>query len=209
MLSTDKDVSKPTRHELLLLLLGLGQKGTSTAGVSGITRLQKLLFLTWKEGGVDLIGDAFDFKPYKAGPYSRKLYDELEFLENIGLVQSEIEGEASEVEAAEIEEISFEQLMGDDADPFVDIPSQAEAMTADAYEGRKFTLTERGLEEVHKIISSGKGSAAETGIRRIKSKFGNFSLQDLLYHVYTKYESQGWTSESEIRDKVLARGGRR
>ena len=198
-----------SRHQLLLLLLGLDADGVSNKGVSGITRLQKLLFLLWKDSGLEEVNAAFDFKPYSAGPYSRKLYDELEFLENVGLIKSEVEGEVTEVEAAELREVSFEQLMGDDAAPYLDVPNSAAAMTADNYEERKFTLTPRGLKTVRDIISSGKAQVAESGIRRLKSRFGNFSLQDLLYHVYTKYDGEGWTSESEIRSKVLARGGRK
>lgn len=193
-------------HQMLLLLLGLDTSGVSERGVSGITRLQKLLFLLWKEAGLAQVQEYFDFKPYKAGPYSRRLYDELEFLENIGLVRSEVAGEATDVEAAELEEVSFEQLMGNDAGPFVDVRSQSQAMTPDAYEEKRFTLTAKGLQTVRRIIASGKFKVAEDGIRRIKTKFGNFSLQDLLYHVYTKYEAEGWTSASEIKQKVLSRG---
>ena len=193
----------------MLLLLGLDSDGLSSKGITGITRLQKLLFLLWKEAGIESVDTAFDFKPYKAGPYSRKLYDELEFLENIGLIQSEIEGQASEVEAVELEEVSFEQLMGEDADPYIDVPNQGDAMTADTYEERRFTLTPRGLETARKILAGGKAKDAEDGVRRIKSRYSGFSLQDLLYHVYTKYEGDGWTSESEIRSKVLAKGSRR
>jgi hypothetical protein len=40
-------------------------------------------------------------------------------------------------------------------------------------------------------------------VRRIKTKYGALSLQDLLHYVYTKYPAM--TSESEIKDKVLRR----
>ncbi len=41
------------------------------------------------------------------------------------------------------------------------------------------------------------------GIRKIKRKYGNYSLSDLLYYVYTKYPEM--TTESAIKDKVLRR----
>lgn len=195
-----------SRQSLLLLLLGVDESGATPVGIGGMTRLQKLLFLLWKEAGIEEVDHAFAFKAYKAGPYSRRLYDELELLENLGLIKGEDQGEATEAEAAEIEELSFEHLMGDDARPFQSVHSRSEAGTADSFEERRFTLTDKGLERVKKLLDDAKDQPFVDGIRRMKSKFANYSLQDLLYYVYTKYEDEGWTSESEIRDKVLRKG---
>lgn len=203
------DVQSPTRlskQQLLILLLGLDGGGVSAKGIGGITRLQKLLFLLWKEAGIQEVDSGFEFKPYKAGPYSRKLYDELELLENLNFIESEVQGEATEAEAAEIEELSFEQLLGDDANTFCDVPSRREASTADSFEERRFRLTKKGLDSVNQLLAQPATKPFVDGIRKIKSKFANYSLQDLLYHVYTNYEADGWTNESEIRDKVLRKG---
>lgn len=195
-----------SRQSLLLLLLGADDSGATMAGIGGMTRLQKLLFLLWKEGNIQEVDAGFEFRPYKAGPYSRKLYDELELLENLDLIQSEDQGEATEAEAAEIEELSFEHLMGDDARPFLSVHSRSEASTADSFEERRFTLTPKGLDRVKNLLEDRNNEPFVDGIRRIKSKFANYSLQDLLYYVYTRYEDEGWISESEIRDKVLRKG---
>jgi len=202
-MSTAPAISK---QALLLLLLGTDDSGPTPTGIGGMTRLQKLLFLLWKEAGIEEVDRGFEFRAYKAGPYSRKLYDELELLENLGLIKGEDQGEATEAEAAEIEELSFEHLMGDDAHPFQSVRSRSEASTADSFEERRFTLTDEGLQLVTKLFNDPKYRTFVDGIRRIKSRFANYSLQDLLYHVYTKYEDEGWTSESEIRDKVLRKG---
>lgn len=206
MSATHVSTQSLSKHELLMLLLSVGPNGLSSSGVSGITRLQKFLFLLWQESQLKQIGDEFDFKPYKAGPYSKNLYDELEFLENIGLIHSEIQGEASEIEAADLEALTFEQLMGDDADPFLDDPKPQFANTSDIYEERRFAPTAKGVELIKAILDRSDAKVVADGIRKIKTKYGNFSLQDLLYHVYTKYEKGGWTSASEIRSKVLSRG---
>jgi hypothetical protein len=200
--------SRITKHQLLMLLLGLEGATVSAKGIGGITRLQKLLFLLWKEAGIQEVETGFEFKPYKAGPYSRKLYDELELLENLGFIQSQVQGEATEAEAVELEELSFDQLMGDDASAFQDVTTRGEATTADTFEERRFTLTKQGLDTVKSLLQKPDVKPFADGIRRIKSKFANYSLQDLLYHVYTKYDDEGWTSESEIRDKVLSKGRR-
>src|SRR5437660_385408 len=102
-----------SRRDIELLLLGIGpQSGHFSAGISGLTRLQKLLYLLEAEGHVSPSGDGFQFEPYKAGPYSAKLYDDLEFLENLGLIRSEITAEATPAEAAELDKLSFDELMG-------------------------------------------------------------------------------------------------
>lgn len=203
------DVPAISKKSLLLLVLAVDESGASSAGIGGITRLQKLLFLLWKEAGIEEIDRGFQFKAYKAGPYSRKLYDELELLENLGYIKSEEQGEATEAEAAEIEELSFEHLMGDDVHPFQSVHSRGEATTADSFEERRFTLTQKGLDEVNSLLQRTEMRPFIDGIRKIKSKFANYSLQDLLYYVYTKYEAEGWTSESDIRDRVLRRGALR
>ena len=200
--SAKSNLPKVSKHQLLLLLLGLDGPSVTAKGIGGITRLQKLLFLLWKEADIQEVESCFQFKPYKAGPYSRKLYDELELLENLALIQSEVQGEATEAEAAELEELSFEDLMGDDGQTFGD----AEVTSSDAFEERRFTLTDSGLELVREMLDKPEYQPFVDGIRKIKSKFANYSLQDLLYHVYTKYEEGGWTSESEIRDRVLRKG---
>ena len=196
----------PSKQSILLLLLGLEGPEVSTKGIGGITRLQKLLFLLWKEAGIDEVERGFQFKPYKAGPYSRKLYDELELLENLGYIKSEVQGEATEAEAVELEELSFEHLMGDDASPFKGTHTRSQASTSDTFEERRFILTEKGLATVRSLLTKPATEPLADGIRRIKSKFANYSLQDLLYHVYTKYENEGWTSDSEILEKVLKKG---
>jgi hypothetical protein len=198
--------AKLSKQNVLLLLLGLDGTSVSAAGIGGITRLQKLLFLLWKEAGIREVDSAFEFKPYKAGPYSRKLYDELELLENLEFITSDAQGEATEPEAAEIEELSFEQLMGEDAHAFMSVPTRQAAGAADAFQERKYALTEKGLVAARAMLARPDFKPFVEGIRKIKSKFSEYSLQDLLYHVYTKYESEGWTSESEIRDKVLRKG---
>lgn len=54
-----------------------------TEGIRGITKLQKLLFLIEQETEFfKAYGDvvAFEFAPYKMGPFSEHVYEEVEFL---------------------------------------------------------------------------------------------------------------------------------
>lgn len=183
------------RRNLVLLLVGLNEQGKTADSVGGITRLQKFLYLLEQESGLEPKGDGFEFKAYKAGPYSSALYDDLEFLENLDYLGSEVEGEATEAEAAEVDMLDFDELMRDKDDD--------DGRTADVYEERKFYLTDKGKEFVEKLLKNKDYQPVVDAIRKIKSKYGRHSLNDLLYYVYTKYPDM--TTESEIKDKVLRR----
>ena len=191
-----------SKHGLTLVLIGLDPDGNIGEGLGGITRLQKYLFLIEKEGGISLPVQEFEFKAYKAGPYSSKLYDDLEFLENLGYIGSEITADATEEEAAEIEDISFDGLMGDGAEE-TDGKLYDGFGASDAYNERRFILTQKGRKRVEELLSNTEYRTTIDSIRKIKSKFNAHSLSDLLYYIYTKYPEM--TVESEIKDKVLRR----
>ncbi len=196
------------RKDLLLLLVGLSREGTPDDQVNGVTRLQKLLFLLQEEAGLRPSGEDFEFTAWKAGPYSSKLYDDLEFLENLGLLEADTVAGATEAEVSEAIEaerqlegdsaLSFEYLMGSD--------QPAREPDASIFEERRFRLTDKGAKRVKDLLSRGDLEPITEGIRKIKSRYSRYSLNDLLYHVYTKYPDM--TVASEIRDKVLSRGRR-
>lgn len=192
-----------SRRNLILLLVGLD---SNSAGLGGITRLQKLLFLLGEEEGLRPIEGGYKFEAYKAGPYSPELYDDLEFLENLGLLKGEVTAEASEAEAAEVDRLSFDHLMGRDVEQSPEGAVDGVG-AADTYEERRFQLTEKGRSRLAELLQTEELLPVANKIRRIKSKYGKYSLKDLLYHVYTKYPAM--TTESEIRDEVLRRGSRR
>ena len=191
------------RRNLLFLLLGVESDPT---GLGGITRLQKLMFLLGREEGVESL-DGFEFEAYKAGPYSPQLYDDLEFLENLGYIESEASTEASEPEAAEVDRLSFDHLMGAEVEHSGDGLEVDGPASADSYEERRFRLSALGQERIEELLMSKQFTPVVNKIRRIKSKYGRYSLNDLLYYVYKKYPEL--TTESEIRDRILRRGSRR
>ncbi len=177
-----------SKHALTLILLGLDPDGGIAEGIGGITRLQKYLFLLEKEEHVLPSGQGFEFKAYKAGPYSSKLYDDLEFLENLGFIKSEITATATDAEVAEIEDLSFDDLMGDGADKDETDGVLFDGFGAsDAYHEHRFILTQRGRIKVEKLLANTEYVPVVDSVRRIKSKFNTHSLSDLLYYVYTKY----------------------
>jgi len=181
------------RRDLVMLLLGVDARGEESEGLGGITRMQKLLFLLERED--------------KAGPYSAALYDDLQFLENLGLVQTEVTSEATEAESAELDLLSFDELIdgGAESEEGQAVDGMA---AADAHEERRYRLTPKGMDHVRKLLGAGMDAArvAADGIRRVKSRYSELSLSDLLYYVYTKYPEMA--VESEIRDQVMRRARR-
>lgn len=185
------------RRQLLSLLVGLTEHGDLDGSISGITRLQKFLFLLQEEAGLKELHDGgFEFEPYKAGPYSPKVYDDLELLENLGLIAHIGTAEASESESADIERLSFDDLMG---------PEDGEGRSGapDSYEERSYMLTDRGRQWVESLRNEDEYAVIADGIKRVKSRFSRYSLRDLLKYVYENYPEM--TTESEIIDEVLGR----
>ena len=132
------------RRDLLMLMLGVSTDTRARSEISGITRLQKFLFLLTEETDITLSSEGFDFVAYKAGPYSARLYDDMELLENFGLVEAQVTSEAT---GAEVDELEFSDLMGDKVEG---------ETTADAYEEKSFGLTAKGREVVKDLLSSKK-----------------------------------------------------
>jgi uncharacterized protein YwgA len=193
-------MSEIARRDLILLLLNLSARSGIDEGLGGITRLQKFLFLLDREERVSPSGEGFAFQPYKAGPYSSRLYDDLEFLENLGLIEGKVTGEATEQESAEMD-LSFEDLIPPENER--ESTANSHFGTADDYEERKFHLTAKGKEKVESLLSNDKYKPLVNSINRINSKYGPYPLSDLLYYVYTKYPEMA--TESEIREQVLTR----
>jgi len=179
-----------TRGQMLMMLLAApGVRGKEGEPIQGTTRLQKLLFLMEHEAKIKPSkGDDFDFTAWKFGPVSKELYDDLEKLENLGLLESEPVSDPSDTELDEYG-LSFDDLMGEE-----------ESQSRDNFEEKRYKLSEKGLQwvrdrELH--------TEAFDKIKRIKEKYGALSLQDLLHYVYTKFPDM--TTASEIKGKVLRR----
>jgi len=72
---------------LLLLLYASGPSGYECEPVRGKTRLQKEVFLTQKSLREAGIFTYYPFRPYKLGPYSKELYDDIEYMEYEGVLE--------------------------------------------------------------------------------------------------------------------------
>ncbi len=101
------------KSDLILLLLN----GDNRHPIDGITRFEKLVFLTQKEvlDKSDNIKIKFDFGPDRFGPLSMEIYDELDFLKSVGMIE---EGDGRKYEITDkgvrfLEKKTFERVNED------------------------------------------------------------------------------------------------
>lgn len=168
---------------LLVLLYTPGSSGTPGEAISGITRLQKLVFLLKQgEGPKAIVQSAQEFlyKPFKMGPFSADLYRDLDVLKSLGYVRTR----------------KLEFLITDDDDPDADEESGTSSRVV---ESTQFELSERGL-EVGKDLFEGLKNRDRDGLMEFKKFFNSIPLRQLLIFVYQKYPS--FTTESTIRGKL-------
>ncbi len=121
-------------------------------------------------------------------------------MDSVTAKRLQVSAEASDPEKAEVD-LTFEQLMGPE-DVMAPGPDEI-SPTADSYEESRFCLTERGRQKVEQLLANPEYKPFIDGIRKVKSRFAKYSLNDLLYYVYTRHPEM--TTESEIKEKVLRR----
>jgi uncharacterized protein len=182
-----------SRGQLLMMLLAAeGHRGEAAEPIQGTTRLQKLLFLLEHEANLKATtGSDFKFEAWKFGPVSKELYDDLEKLENLGLLETDPISASSPTELDEYG-LSFDDLMGEE---------KREAQ--ESSEEKRYRLTRKGLDWIKAHVDGKKQHEVVDKIRRIKAKYGALSLQDLLHYVYSKFPEM--TTASEIKARVMRR----
>ncbi len=192
------------RADAILLVLASDPRGPLTPLV-GTTRLQKLVFLAEREGDVRPEDGGFGYEPHKYGPLSRQLYDDIEFLVNLGYL------EKSDEPALEPRVHSLESIEQLDASEFLceQVPPQSPE-DSDQDEREEEAATASSDSVVYKLSQKGLDFLREEGllddpesdaVRSIVRRYGRRSVPELLRYVYTRYGE--FATESEIRDRVL------
>jgi uncharacterized protein YwgA len=173
----DEDLIGPDL--VLLLLAAHGRTEESTDRVNGITRLEKLLFLAEQEKDIGRdVRNAFQFKAYDYGPYSKAVYDAVELLTEAGLINQERAYAGQPLDEME------EWTAGVD---------QREGLE------RRFTLTDRGKAIAN--LLAGQHKEVIAALSDVKRKYGDWPLRQLIRYVYSTYPT--YAEASKIRDQVF------
>ncbi len=176
------------KDALLLLLYAPGSSGETCEPIRGRTRLMKLAFLLErrhdfaKRAG---IRNYYRFEPYKFGPFSKELYDDISFLENLRYIKARELGDPPIAELSEDQRILEEWLIADDTED----ESRA------GFQEEEFTLTERGREFAAGLFNS-LSREKRRALSEVKGRYGALPLTSLLRFVYRTYPKEA--SETEL-----------
>ena len=182
---------------LMLLLYAKGHKGQLCEPIRGRTRLMKIVFLFEKEIRRNFNLEKVippeaipDFTPYEYGPFSPRVYTDLEFLVELGFVKVTPVGEADVLEAERTEYQYWQATTGQEAEE--DEP----------FFGEEFSLTKLGKSFVEEGEAGKLTDEQWRILNEFKARCTGASLGALLRYVYTKYGDM--TTKSKIRDEILS-----
>jgi len=188
------DTKLSGKHILLLLLYSPGENTEVNEPIKGRTRIIKMMFLFEKELHKDFIKDVNSkeiaypvFFPWNYGPFSKEIYNDIEFFVNNEFIKSEILNE--EMSLAEISE--FENWKED-----YSLENNDELFLEE-----QFSLTDRGRKFTEEKIYGFLTSNQKSILTNFKRKLNSASLSAILRYVYLKYPE--FTEKSEIRDKFF------
>lgn len=193
MSSTDPEIGFEIEldcEDIILLIIESNERLLGKNGLSGITRLEKLLFLLEKETEFEGIALLFPFQAYNFGPFSIEVYEAIDFLEGCELITVSEKaypsyyasaGEAKLV--SEIEDTSIEET---DAANDQNIAKE-----------KIFRLTENGRKVAKKLRQFLYQKRPKDGeyLDGIVLRFSPLPLNHLIRYVYRQYPDMATASK--------------
>lgn len=177
---------------LMTLLYAPGATGKPGEEIRGITRLEKLLFVLEKETPFgEYLKEEYNFEPYHYGPYSVEVFDQIEALEDAGLVETSTVETKHSVETYDAFQIELDVVTDE---------SSLESVKQETKKLTIYRLTDKGM-KVGKAIFDSLSEEEKHKLHEIKSRFNSMSLQRLLRYIYTKYPEE--TEKSVIKEEVM------
>ena len=182
------------RKDLILLLLYMpGAKGELEEPIRGRTRLMKMLYLLQEDHKlVDelKLENEFNFSAYHYGPFSKDIYDDIEFLENLDLITTSPGGLANLIDQDEQELILRNISLGESDDD-----------AGGVYEEEYYCITPSGKQFViEKLLPSAPNKIQHT-IQELKRKLSDVPLSSLLRYVYSKFPESAENTRLEYLKK--------
>ncbi|MGA7218541.1 MAG: hypothetical protein WBX38_09510 [Candidatus Sulfotelmatobacter sp.] len=172
------------KEDILLLLLSAMAGSGAKEKVSSITRIEKMMFLLQRETAFSgLVAGKFSFKPWKFGPFSQEIYEDLDLLSSLELVNVEERELASYVDYTEEDDlIGVEQ----EDEPVVE---------------KVFSLTDRGKRVAEKLRTL-LSDSDWLEVLHLKKRFEGVPLTRLIQYVYQKYPE---TTEKSVLEHLKPR----
>jgi uncharacterized protein len=187
---TDMNVPQTvTKSDILLLLLySEGASGKINEPIQGMTRLMKLIFLLNQQS---CFKDVFSFVPYKMGPFTSEVYEEMENLKNypspqqpfIRAKQDIIDDSYIDPELLKLTDdlsVMDDEISASEINQVFYLSSLGAAIAGDLW--KELTPQQRLL------------------IEEVKKLYGNLPLKSLLRNVYRDFPDM--TVNSEIKQQL-------
>jgi hypothetical protein len=175
MAGSSNKLNSLSKPELIALLLYVpGAQGRIGEPIVGSTRLMKIVFLLYEEAKIkELKATDNTFVPFRFGPYDSEVFDAVEALRILGVVETNTEKSSREKNTRT-------ELTTDDQTSF---------KLTDQGIARVQRLAERVLPDLYKTVSNYKATYAKK------------PLTEILQYVYNKYPS--FAVRSEIAAQYL------
>lgn len=189
--------NKLSSSDYLLLLLALDDKKP----IVGAIRLMKMMFLFDKEIApvIEKKGAQMDVRPdfiaYDFGPFSKDIYEQIEFFETLKFIETSQVGTSDSTDELD----DWETLYGEDVFD-VELKDGYRKLHID-YKSICYSLAERGEKYVNQKIIPELSAELINILQEFKKKINSVTTQQLLYYVYSRYEN--YTTASKIKDRVL------
>lgn len=169
--------------DAIVLLLGAPGGKEQPGHLEGVTRLEKLIFLLERETPArDWLTEKADFRSYRFGPFSSKVYEAVDMLAAADIVRDSA------------------KKSPDVADRWESVSALMDEGDLDPYTTRDFALTQRGTDYYAALLRE-LPADAETVLTDFKERFARLPLRQLVRYVYERYPQ--FTDKSEIRDEIL------
>lgn len=177
---------------MVLLLYAKGYTGKLNEEIKGITRLEKLMYLLLREGDFEeTLSQEVAFEAYDFGPYSAEVYDLLESLRMMEIVEIREERISNMKDIIDIYYAEAEGQIEETTGKFMEV----------------YSLTgERGFKIARRLLEERVTAEELERIENIKEKYNAMKLDDLLKYVYRTYPESA--EKSKIIEKIFGFGER-
>ncbi len=191
-------LSLTSKRTLLLLLYSPGISGEFCEPIEGRTRIIKMMFLFKKEIEKELLKDKNidsiqmpEFIPWSYGPFSKEIYDDIEFLiNNYYIKEDNTNKEMHDYELKEYQYWVDDFLFEDEKELLVSLPYV-----------EIFELEKDGISFVKENIYSFLTNNQKIIIKKFKKSINGSSLEAILRYTYVNYPD--YTKKSKIRDNII------
>ena len=178
------------REDVILLFLEANERLLGKEILSGITRLEKLVYLLTAETDFEGIASFFAFIPHNFGPFAKEVYEAVEFLQSCDLInvgeKTYVSYYANLGEAHLLSEISENRL---DSEEPENEETESDAAAGMGATEKMFSLTADGR-KVARIMRNAVGSRRPGDIQAVDElilRFGNMPLGQIIRYVYRRH----------------------